>query len=51
MTEAPRAIMPQRPPAAEARAIFERYVSGQAERLATFMAEVRRRGGPADRLD
>ena len=38
-------------PAAEARAIFDRYVSGRADRLATFLAEVRRRGGPAERLD
>jgi hypothetical protein len=51
MTEAPRAIILSELPAAEARAIFERYVSGQAERLATFMAEVRRRRGPADRLN
>ena len=51
MTEASRAILLDDLPAAEARAILERYVSGRAERLETFMAEVRRRGGPADRLD
>ena len=51
MTEAPRAITLSDLPAAEARAIFERYVSGRAERLATFVAEVRRRGGPAEQLD
>lgn len=38
-------------PAAEARAIFNDYVAGHAERLDAFVAEVRRRGGPADRLD
>lgn len=51
MTEAPRAIPLSELPAAEARGILERYVSGRAERLGAFMAEVRRRGGPADRLD
>lgn len=51
MTQAPRAVSLSELPAAEGRTIFERYVSGRAERLATFMAEVRRRGGPADRLD
>jgi hypothetical protein len=51
MNETPRAIALNELPAAEARGILERYVSGRAERLATFMAEVRRRGGPADRLD
>lgn len=51
MTEAPRAILLSDLPAAEARAILERYVSGRAERLATFTAEVRRRRGPADLLD
>ena len=51
MNQAPRAVSLSELPAAEARAIFERYVSGRAERLAAFVAEVRRRGGPADRLD
>jgi hypothetical protein len=51
MTGAPRAINLSDLSAAEARAILETYVSGQAQRLATFMAEVRRRGGPAARLD
>jgi len=51
MTEAPRAIALSELPAAEARGILERYVAGRAERLGTFTAEVRRRGGPADRLD
>lgn len=51
MTGAPRAIILSELPAAEARAILDRHVSGRAERLATFMAEVKRRGGPADRLD
>ena len=51
MTEAPRAIMLSDLPPGKARAIFEHYVSGRAERLAAFTAEVRRRGGPADRLD
>lgn len=51
MTQPSRAISLNDVPAAEARAILDRYVSGRAERLATFMAEVRRRGGPADRLD
>ncbi|MEA2652223.1 MAG: hypothetical protein QOI85_1944 [Chloroflexota bacterium] len=37
--------------AAEARALFDRYVAGQPERLAEFLAEVRRRGGPSERLD
>lgn len=36
---------------AEARAVLDRYVAGQPERLAAFRAEVERRGGPADRLD
>ena len=51
MTEAPRAIMLSELPAADARAIFDRFVSGRAERLAPFKAEVKRRGGPSDRLD
>lgn len=51
MTQAPRAILLGDLPAAEARAILERYVFGRPERLATFTAEVRRRGGPADQLD
>ncbi|MBA2631742.1 MAG: hypothetical protein H0U86_01865 [Chloroflexi bacterium] len=51
MTEAPKAISLYDLPAAEARAVFERYVAGQQERLAGFLAEVRRRGGPVERLD
>jgi len=50
MTEAPRAISLSELPAAEARAIFDRFMSGQPERLAAFLGEVRRRGGPAERL-
>ena len=38
-------------PAAEAREIFDRFVAGEPARLATFLAEVRRRDGPAERLD
>jgi hypothetical protein len=37
--------------AAEARAIFNDYVAGQPERIDEFLGEVRRRGGPAERLD
>jgi hypothetical protein len=51
MTEAPKPIILSELPAAEARAIFNRYVAGQPERLEAFLAEVRRRGGPTDRLD
>lgn len=51
MTEAPHAQILSELPAAEARAIFDRFVSGQPDRLAAFMAEVRRRGGPIERLD
>ena len=51
MTEAPKPIILSELPAAEARAIFNRYVAGQPERLEAFLAEVRRRGGPAERLD
>ena len=38
-------------PAADARAIFNAYVSGQPERLGAFQEEIRRRGGPAEQLD
>ncbi len=38
-------------PSAEARQVFDRFLAGQPERLAAFMAEVRRRGGPAAELD
>lgn len=48
---APRAIILSELPAAEARAVFDRFVAGQPERLASFIAEVRWRAGPADRLD
>lgn len=48
---APKAIILGELPAAEARSIFQRYVDGQPERLEGFVAEVRRRGGPVDRLD
>ena len=51
MTHAPRAIVLSELPAAEARAIFDAFLAGQPGRLASFVAEVRRRGGPADRLD
>lgn len=51
MTGPPQAIRLSELPAAEARAIFNGYVAGQAQRLAAFLAEVRRRGGPAERLD
>ena len=51
MNEAPKPIILSELPAVEARAIFDRYVAGQPERLAAFLAEVRRRGGPAERLD
>lgn len=51
MSEVPAAISLSDLPAAEARAIFDRFMAGQPERLAGFVAEVRRRGGPADRLD
>jgi hypothetical protein len=50
MTGPVRAIILSELPAAEARAISDRYVAGQPERLAAFLAEVRRRGGPAERL-
>jgi hypothetical protein len=51
MTEPQLAILLGELPAAEARAIFDRFVAGQPGRLAAFLAEVKRRGGPADRLD
>lgn len=51
MTDAPKPIILRELPAAEARAIFQRYIAGQPERLEAFLAEVRRRGGPAERLD
>jgi hypothetical protein len=51
MTGPPQAIRLSELPAAEARAIFDGYVAGQPQRLAAFLAEVRRRGGPAERLD
>jgi hypothetical protein len=37
--------------AAEARTRLEAFLAGREERLSDFLAEVRRRGGPADRLD
>ena len=51
MTAAPRAIILRELPAREARAIFDGYVAGQPGRVAAFLAEVRRRGGPAEQLD
>jgi hypothetical protein len=48
---APRAIIFSELTAREARAIFDGYVAGQPGRLAAFVAEVRRRGGPAEQLD
>jgi hypothetical protein len=51
VTGPPQAIRLSELPAAEARAIFDGYVAGQPERLAAFLAEVRRRGGPAGQLD
>lgn len=51
MTGPPPAIRLSELPAAEARAGFNGYVAGQPERLAAFVAEVRRRGGPAGQLD
>ncbi|HYI67783.1 MAG TPA: hypothetical protein VEW95_12750 [Candidatus Limnocylindrales bacterium] len=51
MTGRPQAIRLSELSAAEGRAIFNDYVAGQPQRLGEFVAEVRRRGGPADRLD
>lgn len=51
MTEARRPIILSELPPAEARAIFDRFMAGQPERLAEFIDEVRRRGGPVDQLD
>ena len=51
MIEAPHAKIFDELPPAEARAIFDRFVAGHPVRLAAFMAEVRRRGGPIERLD
>lgn len=51
MTAAPRAIILSELPAREARAIFDGYVAGQPGRLAAFLGEVQRRGGPAEQLD
>ena len=51
MTGPPLAIRLSELSAAEARAIFNGYVAGQPERLAGFLAEVLRRGGPAGQLD
>ncbi len=38
-------------PSAEASEVFDRFVAEQPGRLAALIAEVRRRGGPADQLD
>ena len=51
MSGPPRAIRLSELPAADARAIFDDYLAGQPGRLAAFVAEVRRRGGPAEQLD
>jgi hypothetical protein len=51
MSGPPGAIRLSELPAAEARAIFNGYVAGQPERLDAFLAEVLRRGGPAEQLD
>ena len=51
MTGPRQAIRLSELPAAEARAIFNGYVAGQPERLEAFLAEVQRRGGPAEHLD
>jgi hypothetical protein len=51
MTGSSSAIHLSELPAAEARAIFDRFVAGQPDRLASFIAEVRRREGPAEALD
>ena len=48
MTGPVHAIRLSELPASEARVIFNGYVAGQPERLAAFVAEVRRRGGPAE---
>ena len=37
--------------AAEAREVFDAFVAEQASRVASFVEDVRRRGGPADALD
>jgi hypothetical protein len=47
MTGPVRAISLNDMPAAEARAILDRFVAGQPERLTAFVEEVRSRGGPA----
>lgn len=51
MTQAQRPIILSELPPAEARAIFDRFMSSQPERLAEFLGEVRRRGGPVEQLD
>jgi len=51
MTQARRPIILSELPPAEARAIFDRFMSSQPERLAEFLGEVRRRGGPVEQLD
>ncbi len=51
MTEPTRPIRMSELSAAEARAVFNAYVSGQPDRLSAFLAEVERRGGPAGQLD
>jgi hypothetical protein len=51
MTVPPRAVRLSDLSAAEARAVFDSYVSGQPDRLTALVAEVERRGGPAEQLD
>ncbi len=51
MTATSRAMILSELSAGEAREIFDRFVAGEPERLATFLAEVRRRNGPVERLD
>lgn len=51
MTVPSRGTLLSELPAAEARAVFDRFMAGQPRRLEAFLAEVRRRGGPAEQLD
>jgi hypothetical protein len=50
-SDATTAVLWSQLPPAEARARLEAFVAGHDARLAGFVAEVKRRGGPADRLD
>lgn len=51
MTVESRAILLGELPAADARAVFDRFLAARPQRLAAFLQEVERRRGPADRLD